>query len=191
MNQTHQAFARYRRVLAGVDDVVDRMPAHGWSSPSPCPGWTGLHVLGHVIDAQRQITALLCGRGPREPLRDPAEAVAGQPPVTAWTAAHRSVLEVMGATDPDRRVASHHGEVTAEWVLGTAVIEPLVHAWDLAQTAGFETTLDGEAVEACLAAVAPLAERFAATGMYAPALSSSAQDTPQQRLLALLGRKAA
>ncbi|MFG2873533.1 TIGR03086 family metal-binding protein [Streptomyces sp. NPDC048337] len=186
MNQT---VTRYRRALAGVDHVVDRMPAHGWSSPSPCPGWTGLHVLGHIIDGQRQIAALLSGQGPREPLRDPAEAVVGQP-VAAWADALRAMREVLGATDPDRRIASHHGEVTAEWVLGTAVIEPLVHAWDLAWAGGFEASLDGEAVGACLVAVAPVAEQFAATGMYAPALAASARDTPQQQLLALLGRNA-
>ncbi|MFJ4776766.1 TIGR03086 family metal-binding protein [Streptomyces sp. NPDC088762] len=184
MNET---FTRYRRVLAGVTDVVERMPADQWNSPSPCPGWTGFHVLGHIIDGQRQVAALLSGQGPREPLRDPAEAVVG-PPVTAWSGALRSMLEVLGATDPNSRVASPHGEVTTEWVLSTAVIEPLVHAWDLAQAGGFEASLDGEAVEACLKAVAPMAEQFAATGMYAPALPASAQAEPWQRLLALLGR---
>ncbi|MFD9575374.1 TIGR03086 family metal-binding protein [Streptomyces sp. NPDC059982] len=186
----NHVFARYQRVLAGISDVVDRVPTHRWSSASPCPGWTGLHVLGHIIDGQQQIAALLSGQGPREPLRDPAEAVVGQP-VTAWTATRRSMLDLLNTTDPNSRVASHHGEVTAEWVLATAVIEPLVHAWDLAQAAGFETSLDGEAVEACLTAIAPMAEQFAATGMYAPALTASAQATPQHQLLALLGRKAA
>ena len=121
---------------------------------------------------------------------DPAEAVVGQP-VAAWTATCRSMLDLLTTTDPNSLVASHHGEVTAEWVLATAVIEPLVHAWDLAQAAGLEAVLDDEAVEACLMAIAPMAEQFAATGMYAPALTASAQATPQQQLLALLGRKAA
>ncbi|MFE3866141.1 TIGR03086 family metal-binding protein [Streptomyces goshikiensis] len=186
----NHVFTRYQRVLAGVSDVVDQVPAHRWSSASPCPGWTGLHVLGHIIDGQQQIAALLSGQGPREPLRDPAEAVVGQP-VTAWTATCRSMLDLLTTIDPDSRVASHHGEVTAEWVLATAVIEPLVHAWDLAQAAGLETFLDDEAVEACLMAIAPMAEQFAATGMYSPALTASAQTTPQHQLLALLGRKAA
>ncbi|MET9887047.1 TIGR03086 family metal-binding protein [Streptomyces sp. NPDC006430] len=186
----NHVFARYQRVLADVSNVVDRVPAHRWTSASPCPGWTGLHVLGHIIDGQQQIAALLSGQGPREPLRDPAEAVIGQP-LTAWTATCQSMLDLLTTTDPNSCVASHHGEVTAEWVLATAVIEPLVHAWDLAQAAGFETLLDVEAVEACLTAVAPMAEQFAATGMYAPALTASAQATPQQQLLALLGREAA
>ncbi|MFJ8542440.1 TIGR03086 family metal-binding protein [Streptomyces sp. NPDC093586] len=186
----NHVLARYQRVLAGVSDVVERVPAHRWTSASPCPGWTGSHVLGHIIDGQRQIAALLSGQGPREPLRDPSEAVVG-PPATAWTATCRSMLDLLAVTDPNSRVASHHGEVTAEWVLATAVVEPLVHAWDLAQAAGCETLLDDEAVEACLTAIAPMAERFAATGMYAPALTAPAQATPQQQLLALLGRKPA
>ncbi|MFI6210329.1 TIGR03086 family metal-binding protein [Streptomyces sp. NPDC051041] len=186
----NHVLARYQRALAGVSAVVDRVPEHRWTSASPCPGWTGLHVLGHIIDGQQQIAALLSGQGPREPLRDPVEAVVGQP-VTAWSATCRSMLDLLTTVDPNSCVASHHGEVTGEWVLTTAVIEPLVHAWDLAQAAGFETVLDGEAVEACLTAIAPMAEQFAATGMYAPSLTAPARATAQQQLLALLGRKTA
>ncbi|MFE2170303.1 TIGR03086 family metal-binding protein [Streptomyces sp. NPDC059447] len=180
---------RYLRVLTHVGEVVDRVPAGRWNSPSPCEGWTCLHVLGHIIDGQRQIGSLLSGQGPREPMADPAGAVAGEP-VAAWAAAFRSVREQLSTTDPSRRVPSPHGEVTADWVLATAVIEPLVHTWDLAQAAGVEATLDAEAVGACLAAIAPMADQFSATGMYAPALATSAAATPEQRLLALLGRKA-
>ncbi|MFJ8011347.1 TIGR03086 family metal-binding protein [Streptomyces sp. NPDC096339] len=186
MNQT---VTRYLRVLTHLGDVVDRIPAVRWNSPSPCEGWTCLHVLGHVIDGQRQIASLLSGQGPREPMRDPAGAVAGEP-AQAWAAEFRSMRERLATTDPSLRVPSPHGEVTAEWVLATAVIEPLVHTWDLAQAAGIATSLDAEAVGACLTAVAPMADRFAATGMYAPALAASADATPEERLLALLGRKA-
>lgn len=187
MNQT---VTRYLRVLTNVSDVVDRVPADSWSNPSPCQGWTGLHVLGHIIDGQRQTAALLSGQGPREPLSNPAEAVTGSP-AAAWAAAFQHMQELLTGTDPNRRVASPHGEVTAEWVLATAVIEPLVHAWDLAQAAGIETSLDDEAVDVCLTVIAPMAEQFAATGMYAPALTAPVHATPQQQLLALLGRKAA
>lgn len=186
MNRTT---TRYLRVLAHLDDVVARIPADRWNSPSPCEGWTCLHVLGHVIDGQGQIASLLSGQGPREPMPDPAGAVTGEPSA-AWAAVSTGMQELLSSTEPSLRVPSHHGEVTAEWVLATAVIEPLVHTWDLAQAAGVEASLDAEAVGACLTAIAPMADRFAATGMYAPALAASADATPEQRLLALLGRKA-
>lgn len=68
------------------------------------------------------------------------------------------------------------------------MIEPLVHTWDLARAVGVTAALDEEAVETCLAAVAPVADRFAATGMYAPARPVPAGAGAPGRLLALLGR---
>ncbi|MFF3014959.1 TIGR03086 family metal-binding protein [Streptomyces sp. NPDC057939] len=181
---------QYLRVLTTTTDTVDRVPMDRWSNPSPCEGWTCLHVLGHIIDGQRQIASLLSGQGPREPRTDPAGAVTGRP-ATAWADTVQAMRQLLTATtDPNRRVASHHGEVTVDWVLANAVIEPLIHTWDLAQAAGIDVSLDAEAVAATLTAIAPVADRFATTGMYAPALSTSGAATPEQQLLALLGRSA-
>ncbi|MFD6938191.1 TIGR03086 family metal-binding protein [Streptomyces goshikiensis] len=184
MNQTA---ARYQRVLAGVSDVVSRIPDERWNAPSPCTQWTTLDVLGHLIDGQHQIAALITGQGPREPLKDPASA-AGGAPVSAWAATTRHMDSLLAAVDPAAVVPSHHGDVTVEAVLGTAVIEPLIHASDLAQAADLAVSLDEEAVATCLAVIAPMAEQFAATGMYAPGRAVPVNASPQQRLLALLGR---
>ena len=133
MNQTA---ARYQRVLAGVSDVVSRIPGDRWNTPSPCTQWTTLHVVGHLVDGQHQVAALITGKGPREPLKDPV-AAAGGDPASAWAARTRHMDSVLGAVDPAAVVPSHHGDVTVETVLGTAVIEPPIHAWDLAQAADF------------------------------------------------------
>ncbi|MFD9537357.1 TIGR03086 family metal-binding protein [Streptomyces sp. NPDC060010] len=184
MNQTA---ARYQRVLAGVSDVVSRIPGDRWNAPSPCTQWTALHVLGHLVDGQHQIAALITGQGPREPLKDPVAAAGGDPAAT-WAATTRHMDGLLAAVDPAAVVPSHHGDVTVEAVLGTAVIEPLIHAWDLAQAADLAVSLDEEAVATCLAVIAPMADQFAATGMYAPARAAGTNAPPQQRLLALLGR---
>ncbi|MFB6521548.1 TIGR03086 family metal-binding protein [Streptomyces sp. NPDC056401] len=181
------ASTRYRRVLAGVRDVVSRIPDDRWNSPSPCAGWTTLHVLGHLVDGQRQIAALITGQGPREPLKDPAAAVDRDPAAT-WDATARHMDGLLATVDLSAAVPSHHGDVTVESVLASAVIEPLVHAWDLARAADLAVLLDEEAVATCLAVIAPMAEQFAATGMYAPVLAVRPDASPQQRLLALLGR---
>ncbi|MGW1776755.1 TIGR03086 family metal-binding protein [Streptomyces sp. NPDC002104] len=182
--------ARYRRALAGVGDVVSRIPDDRWNSPSPCGGWTTLHVLGHLIDGQHQIAALITGQGPREPLKDPAEAI-DRDPGAAWEATARRMDGLLAAVDPAAVVPSHHGDVPVEAILASAVIEPLVHAWDLARAADLSVRLDEEAVATCLAVIVPMAEQFAATGMYAPVLAVGPGASPQQRLLALLGRAAA
>ncbi|MEU9804179.1 TIGR03086 family metal-binding protein [Streptomyces sp. NPDC051000] len=184
MNRTA---ARYQRVLSGVSDVVSRIPGDLWNAPSPCTQWTALHVLGHLVDGQHQIAALITGQGPREPLKDPVAAVGGDPTST-WAATTLHMDSLLAVVDPAAVIPSHHGDVTVEAVLGTAVIEPLIHAWDLAQAADLAVSLDEEAVATCLAVIAPMAEQFAATGMYAPARAARMNAAPQQRLLALLGR---
>ncbi len=182
----NEIVARYRRALAGVTDIVHQVPADRWRVYKR----QTLHVLGHLIDGQHQVASLITGQGPRAPRQDPAEAVTGAP-VPAWDATARHLLDLLASIDPAVEVPAHHGEATVEQLLATAVIEPLVHGWDLAQAAGIEVTLDAEAVQACLTAITPVAERFAATGMYAPPRPAAADASPQQRLLALLGREVA
>ncbi len=80
------------------------------------------------------------------------------------------------------------GTRTVDEVLAVAVVEPLVHAWDLATAAGQTARLDPETVTATLSAVEALAGQLAATGMYAAALPAPSDSSPQDRLLAALGR---
>jgi uncharacterized protein (TIGR03086 family) len=186
----NESLARYHRTLGGVTDVVGRMPGDRWSSPSPCPGWTALHVLGHLVDCQDQVASLVTGRGRRAPADDPLTAVTGEP-VAAWAAAARRVREVLAAVDPAAVVPSPLGEVPVAQVLDVVVVEPLVHAWDLARAGGLEVALDPGAVAHCLAVATPMAEQLAASGMYAPAVPVPSDASAQDRLVALLGRRPA
>lgn len=75
-----------------------------------------------------------------------------------------------------------------EALLGTAVVKPLVHSWDLAAAAGTTVELDAEAVQSVLASLERIGGTLAATGMYAPARAVHDAMTAQERLLALTGR---
>ncbi|WP_168220712.1 maleylpyruvate isomerase N-terminal domain-containing protein [Streptomyces sp. RFCAC02] len=172
MNDT---VACYGRALDGVGDVVARVPADRWRRPSPCPGWTGPHVIGYLIDGQRQVASLISGQGPRQPLADPAGAVTGDP-AAAWAGTAVAVRELLTAVDPGVTVPAHQDGMTVER--------------SLAMAAELGVPLDEEAVNVCLTAIEPVAGRFAATGMYAPAVPIAGHVTPQRRLLALLGRDA-
>jgi hypothetical protein len=50
-------------------------------------------------------------------------------------------------------------------ILSLALIEPLLHAWDLARATGHTIRLDPDAVAATLVGVRALGGQFAATGM--------------------------
>ncbi|MFC0597356.1 TIGR03086 family metal-binding protein [Streptomyces palmae] len=190
--RAHPVLTRYVRVLSQATGVVREFPVGRWEAPSPCEGWTARQVLGHLVDGQRQVASLITGQGPLAPLADPADALsARKEPAACWLSADLRMRGLLETAEPAAEVMTPQGRLTVEAVLAAAVIEPLVHAWDLAESAGVGVTLDAEAVESCLAAIAPVAERFAATGMYAPALPAPPGADPQQRLLALLGRRTA
>ncbi|WP_322780206.1 maleylpyruvate isomerase N-terminal domain-containing protein [Frankia sp. Cas4] len=85
---------RYRRALNEVDNIVARVEDDRWDFMSPCPPWTARAVLGHLIDGQQQVAALLTGQGPRPPHADP-DALADTAPAAAWQAAHRDIERVL------------------------------------------------------------------------------------------------
>ncbi len=179
---------RYRRALSGVDEVVARIGPDRWDSMSPCPPWTARDVLGHLIDGQRQVAALLTGRGPRPPHDEPG-MLAGAAPAAAWQAAHRDIESVLAEANPAVQRATPMGPRSVADILSLALIEPLVHAWDLAQATGDTVHLDPESVVATLDGVRTLGGQLAATGMYAPALVLPSDADAQDQLLAATGRK--
>lgn len=180
---------RYLRVLDGFTAVVDRVPDERWEQRSPCPDWTARQLLGHVIDAQRQVVGMLTGHlGP--PIGDPSELgrLAAPEPRARWRHTSDGTSVVVRGIDPDAVVTTPAGASTAAAVLGIAVIEPLVHAWDLAIAADQPVTLDPDAVNAVLPAVLAAGDQLAATGMYRPTLPTRSDVSDQDRLLAALGR---
>jgi uncharacterized protein (TIGR03086 family) len=68
------------------------------------------------------------------------------------------------------------------------MVEPAVHAWDLATATGQALDLDGDVVAALLDEAERIGDGLAASGMYGAALPVDHTAGPQERLLALLGR---
>jgi len=75
-----------------------------------------------------------------------------------------------------------------EQLLGVALVEPVVHCWDLATATGRPADLDPEAVRALLPGVLALGDRLQGSGMYGPAVPVPDDAPAQDRLLAALGR---
>ena len=62
----------YTQALYGFDHVVRLTPGAAWERPSPCGGWTGRDVIGHVIAVQRWIESLARQTEPTlNPYEDP------------------------------------------------------------------------------------------------------------------------
>jgi len=98
------------------------------------------------------------------------------------------LLRRVAALGPAATVPTPQGALPADAFLTTAMVEPAVHAWDLATATGQTLDLDGGVVAALLDEAERIGDGLAATGMYAAALPVDHAARPQERLLALLGR---
>jgi uncharacterized protein (TIGR03086 family) len=183
---------RYLRAWEVVRAIGASAAPESWEHPSPNPGWTARHVAGHLVDGHRQVRSLVSGAGPRPPVSDAGElaAIAGPDPAAALREAEAAVRAELADLDLDRLVETPLGSLPVGQVLATAVIEPLIHGWDLAQATGQRLELDPELTAAVLPAVEQLGDGLAATGMYASALPVPDDAAPSERLLAALGRRA-
>jgi uncharacterized protein (TIGR03086 family) len=180
----------YLRALDGFTAVVERAPADGWDTRSPCPEWTARQLVGHVIDAGRQVTAMLSRQGLKPPVTDVTDLdlLAGSDPAVNWRRSRQDTVAALANVDLDVAVTTTLDIHTVGDVLATVVIEPLVHAWDLAVVSGQQVQLDAEAAQVTLPAVNVLGGRLAVTGMYQPPIPVLPTASPQDQLLAALGR---
>lgn len=80
----------------------------------------------------------------RPPVTDSAEIgrLAGPDPRAAWQDCREPVLAVLSRIDLGAAVTTPVGPGTGSVLLRMVVIEPLVHAWDLATATGRPGTLD-------------------------------------------------
>lgn len=183
-----QYLRAWEHVLA-VADAVDRS---AWSAPSPCAGWTAGHVAGHLIDVAHQTFALLAGAPPVLPTSEPTalRGLAAEVPAGRLREAVDPLIARVRDLDAQTLVATPHGDLPAPRFLTIALVEPVVHGWDLAVAVKAPVRLDDDAVASLLTAAQAMDGQLAASGMYAPALPSPVAAEPQERLLALLGRRA-
>ena len=180
---------QYARAWGGLAGLAAEVPDPAWDAPSPCDGWNARQVAGHLLDGERQVRALLEARTPLAPVTDPAVlAELGADPAGAVCDAAGRVRTTVDALDASIPVETPHGRLGVDQFLAMALIEPVVHGWDLSAATGRPLAPDEEAVAALLDGVERLGGRLAATGMYAPAVPVGDDASPVERLLAALGR---
>lgn len=178
----------YLRALDQVGAVVDAVPAERWDDPTPCPDWSARQLLAHLIDGQHQVLAMATGVGSHLPGTESAAPGSLGDPVAAWSEVHRHITAALAAIAPDTSIATPLGPQTLDQLLGIALIEPVVHGWDLATATGQPADLDPDAVNALLPGVRALGDQLQATGMYRAPLRAPGDRSPQGQLLAALGR---
>ncbi len=191
MTRPDDAIARYLRALDRLGAVVEAVPAERWDAPTPCSGWSARQLVGHLVDAQGQVLAMLTGEDPRAPVTglEALGALAGPDPAGSWRRAHQAAVSALSGAAPGAAVATPLGPRTVEQLLGVALVEPVVHTWDLATATGRPADLDPDAVQALLPGVLALGGQLQASGMYGPPVPVPDGAPAQDRLLAALGRR--
>ncbi|SHN47747.1 TIGR03086 family metal-binding protein [Cryptosporangium aurantiacum] len=179
---------RLTHALTLFDRAVRDVPDGRWDAPSPCADWTAAAVVGHVIGGLAMIrTMVATGRRPEPPSGDPA-VLAGDRPAETWETARSDLLATLAAADPDGTISTPGGDLPIDVGLGQASLELLVHGWDLATAVGHPFAIPDALAEPLLAELEPLDAALRPTGMYGVRVPVAADATPQERLLAFLGR---
>ncbi|RKS67830.1 uncharacterized protein (TIGR03086 family) [Actinomadura pelletieri DSM 43383] len=183
-----QDLSGYHRSLDLFEDLVAGVPRDGWDAPSPCARWTARDVAGHVTGEQHLIRALAAGDPRPDVNDDPARFVPGDV-LTCWRSARKEcaaalTAEALRVLVPFGRL----GELPLGDFLGGYILEPLVHAWDLAQATGQPSRLDPDLVHHAFATAHVIAAPLRARGHLAPPLPPPPGADEQTRLLAFLGR---
>lgn len=179
------AAARFRTLAYRFSEVLDAVPPDGWSSPSPCAGWTAADVVRHVVETERD----LLGRMPFGDVTDLAEI---GDPVAAWPV----VRDRVQAALDDPAQARHEYEGFLGPTTFAATIESfyafdlVVHAWDVARATGLSAfeAIDPADIVWAHDAMSPMGNNVRMDGIFGPEVTVAVNASPQDKFLAWTGR---
>jgi uncharacterized protein (TIGR03086 family) len=175
------------RYAAIGDGMTRRIHAcTDWSAATPCPEWTTIDVVRHVVDVHRRALSLLDGIEP-EPIPIDTTNV-----IDAWrdaTAAMRVALE--DEERATRTVSPRFGDMPFEDLASRMVCsDTLVHTWDIARATGQDERLDTGAVDYAWTWMQVAGDNLRASGSFGPAVPPPSDADTQTLLLCFLGRAA-
>jgi uncharacterized protein (TIGR03086 family) len=171
----------HAREAARITELVESAAAGDWARPSPVAEWTALDVVKHLIEWPR---GFLQGAGIELPALD---VEAG--PSAAWKQHVTDIQAVLDA--PAGRTLSnpHTGTKPVEEAIDQFYTGDVwMHSWDLAKALGREPDLDQERCAAALAAMTPIEQLLRDSGQFGPAVPVAPDASPQDKLVAFIGR---
>ncbi len=169
--------------------AVGQLEPDDWSKPSPCDGWQGLDVLGHVGVAVRFGTTLLAREAPAwSPVDPPRAAVEGEPGEW-WASLVGPAKAAVADVDLTEVVDSPFGRRSIGEGLSFPALDLFVHAWDLARTGGYEVEIPQEAIDFAHSVVDPVPDDMKRSArVFGPEVEVASDATPTDRAIAWSGR---
>jgi uncharacterized protein (TIGR03086 family) len=161
-----------------------------WEQESGCGQWTVGDLIAHVIAAMTMYVALLDGATTTEAIAKVKSVTTS--PASAFSdfvQAADALQARLASPEAVTRIARHPaGDMTGGELAGFAMLECILHGWDLSRATGQDTFIDPELATAIYEGILPDAERLRHRGAFGPAIPVSADAPMADRLLALLGR---
>jgi uncharacterized protein (TIGR03086 family) len=181
---TPDPVALFERATRRVDAVMARVTPNQLGGPTPCREWTVQDLIDHLVGGTDYLLCALAGSRP------------GAPRSGASSDDYRAGVAraLAGLREPGALSRTCQSPLSFEWTVGQATagtfMDQLIHTWDLATATGQDPALDPELVQACSAMFLPeMPEMGRAAGLVGPAVDVPADASPQDRLLAAMGRQ--
>ena len=175
---------RYRRLADRMTELIAGVPDDRWASPTPCEAWTVRDLVAHVVEVHGMFQKLVG----RSLVKHPAVEV---DPLGAWTAVRDQMQADLD--DPDRAAEEYDGMMGRSTfgasVDGFVCFDLIVHGWDLARATGQDESMDAADVEQLQVMVDRMGPMMLENGVISRQLEPPADASPQERLLAGLGRQ--
>ena len=177
----------YVKTIYALDAVVQRTPTEAWDKQSPCDAWTAREVLGHFMWGAQRLTAAASGDA-TPPEKAEAE-VAGTDPKSNWAITRDALLAALdhqGALD--RHFDGPFGPGRIDDFLGIHTTDGLLHAWDIAKTAGIDSHIPEDLAAACAAGLASFGDGIRRPGLFDAAVAVPESADPVTKFVAIAGR---
>src|SRR4051812_3908410 len=166
--------------------VLAQVTPEQYGCVTPCPDWSVVDLVDHVVGGNRWAVLLLAGAEGRAAWVEVQRLPKAADRRTDFAVSVTAQREAFEAADPQAAVAHPFGATTAAGLLRLRIGDVIVHTWDLTRALGVDERLPDELVEAGLAIFAADGENLVRTG----AFGSGPEGAPppadgQERLLHL------
>jgi uncharacterized protein (TIGR03086 family) len=190
MAPTLELLDAFDRAQAEFGRLVHQVPDDQWEADTPCTDWTVRDLANHLVSEHLWAPWLLRGATLGE-VGDRFDGdVLGEDPVAAWdraAAESRAAFHRPGALDEP--VHTSGGLSAADDYAWQMTTDLTVHAWDLARGIGSDTRLDEDLAATVYDHIAPQAHDWQGMGIFDPPVPVAESAKPQDKLVALLGRR--
>jgi uncharacterized protein (TIGR03086 family) len=176
---------RIERATAFAGDKVQGVTPADLSKPTPCTEFDVRALLNHMIGGLAILATAAEGGKAAMPEGDQF----GSDPAGTYDQRRSALITaVRGDGVMDRDWEMPFGTMPGAMMARIAFMEHLTHAWDVAKATGQDSTLPADLVVECVEVVTPMDEMLRMPGVCGPAVDIPDDASPEDKLVAFLGR---